>query len=323
MPTQGKRPPQLEYGIGEVGDDRLRPQPPSPSTKAATLVGRGARLDAADYLWRLHRGDGTTLDTDFSGEVPRASPVTLLATCGHRTSAARVADLLKLAGSTVTPVLQCWGIDGTWGRCGENYVQARRVAAPLGEAIRAAAAEVVAGDCHLANGAVLQETGRMPVHPLQVLARAYGIAPGSSRDRHGAECSARAGRHCRRAGLRRGGTNFGPRRRPQAASAGPVGPVVSLVFENRETIRFQVQEMARVEGLQTDAAVQSELDTYNTLIPEPGHLSATMFIELVSRPRWRSGCRHWSASSGRWSCASARGTAPTEWRRGAKPTRAS
>ena len=62
----------------------------------------------------------------------------------------------------------------------------------------------------------------------------------------------------------------------------PVGPVVSLVFENRETIRFQVQEMARVEGLQTDAAVQSELDTYNTLIPEPGHLSATMFIELVS-----------------------------------------
>ena len=133
--------------------------------------------DAADYLWRLHRGDGTSLDTDFSGEVPQS--IACHAPCHLRAQniGLRSRDLLKLAGSTVPPVLQCSGIDGTWGRRGENYLQARRVAAPLGEAIRAAAAEVVAGDCHLANGAILQETGRMPVHPLQVLARAYGIAP--------------------------------------------------------------------------------------------------------------------------------------------------
>jgi glycerol-3-phosphate dehydrogenase subunit C len=133
--------------------------------------------DAADYLWRLHRGDGTTLDTGFSGEVPQS--VVYHAPCHLRAQniGLRSRDLLKLAGSTVTPVLQCSGIDGTWGLRGENYLQARRVAAPLGEAIRAAAAEVVAGDCHLANGAILQETGRMPLHPLQVLARAYGIAP--------------------------------------------------------------------------------------------------------------------------------------------------
>jgi hypothetical protein len=62
-----------------------------------------------------------------------------------------------------------------------------------------------------------------------------------------------------------------------------VGPVVTMVFENRETIRFQVQEMARAERLATDAAIQTELDTYNALIPGPGHLSATMFIELTSR----------------------------------------
>jgi glycerol-3-phosphate dehydrogenase subunit C len=60
---------------------------------------------------------------------------------------------------------------------GENYLLARQVAAPLGDAIREAALEVVAGDCHLANGAILQETGRLALHPLQVLARAYGIAP--------------------------------------------------------------------------------------------------------------------------------------------------
>jgi hypothetical protein len=62
-----------------------------------------------------------------------------------------------------------------------------------------------------------------------------------------------------------------------------VGPVVSVVFENRDTIRFQVQEMARAERLATDAALQAELDIYNVLIPEVGHLSATLYVELTSR----------------------------------------
>ncbi len=68
-----------------------------------------------------------------------------------------------------------------------------------------------------------------------------------------------------------------------------VGPVVSLVFENRDTIRFQVQEMARAERLISDSAIQTELDTYNPLIPAAGQLRATLFIELTSREemeRW-------------------------------------
>ena len=62
-----------------------------------------------------------------------------------------------------------------------------------------------------------------------------------------------------------------------------VGPIVTLVFENRDTIRFQIQEMARAERMLTDEAIQTELDIYNPLIPEPGSLSATMFIELTSK----------------------------------------
>jgi hypothetical protein len=42
-------------------------------------------------------------------------------------------------------------------------------------AIEAAGNDVIAGDCHLANGGILQETGHLPVHPLQLLARAYAI----------------------------------------------------------------------------------------------------------------------------------------------------
>ena len=62
-----------------------------------------------------------------------------------------------------------------------------------------------------------------------------------------------------------------------------VGPFVTLVFENRDTIRFQIQEMARVERILTDDGIQTELDVYNPLIPDPGSLSATLFIELTSK----------------------------------------
>ena len=61
-----------------------------------------------------------------------------------------------------------------------------------------------------------------------------------------------------------------------------VGQVITLVFENRDTIRFQIQEMARVEKLISDEAIAGELRAYNPLIPEPGSLSATLFIELTS-----------------------------------------
>jgi len=66
-----------------------------------------------------------------------------------------------------------------------------------------------------------------------------------------------------------------------------VGPLVTMLFENRETIRFQVQEMVRVEKMLSDEQVQGELDVYNPLIPEPGELSATLFIELTSEAAMR------------------------------------
>jgi hypothetical protein len=61
-----------------------------------------------------------------------------------------------------------------------------------------------------------------------------------------------------------------------------VGPFLTLVFENRDTIRFQIQEMARAEKILTDEGIQTELDVYNPLIPEPGTLRATLFIELTN-----------------------------------------
>lgn len=63
-----------------------------------------------------------------------------------------------------------------------------------------------------------------------------------------------------------------------------VGPIVTFVFENRTTVRFQIQEMARAERMLTDAAIEAELAVYNSLLPGNGELSATLFLELTDRP---------------------------------------
>jgi len=49
------------------------------------------------------------------------------------------------------------------------------VAGALGDRIEQAGGDLVAGDCHFANTVIVEQTGRVPRHPLQVLARAYGI----------------------------------------------------------------------------------------------------------------------------------------------------
>ena len=67
----------------------------------------------------------------------------------------------------------------------------------------------------------------------------------------------------------------------------PLGPLMTLVFERFDTVRFQVQEMARVEKIISDEAIQTELDIYNRLLPAAGELSATLFIELTTEDALR------------------------------------
>jgi hypothetical protein len=66
-----------------------------------------------------------------------------------------------------------------------------------------------------------------------------------------------------------------------------LGPVVTLMFENRVTMRSQIHEMIRAEKVVRDEQVLEELNAYNPLIPEPGQLSATLFVELVTEDEMR------------------------------------
>ncbi|MCS6957882.1 MAG: DUF3501 family protein [Aquificaceae bacterium] len=59
-----------------------------------------------------------------------------------------------------------------------------------------------------------------------------------------------------------------------------IEPWIHLVFENRETVWFQIQEMIRSERMVKEEEIQQEIDVYNELIPDKNELSITMFIEI-------------------------------------------
>jgi len=66
-----------------------------------------------------------------------------------------------------------------------------------------------------------------------------------------------------------------------------VGDKVTLVFENRDTMIFQIQEMVRAENISDLDKIREEIDVYNELIPEPGELSATLFLEIEDQTHLR------------------------------------
>jgi len=66
-----------------------------------------------------------------------------------------------------------------------------------------------------------------------------------------------------------------------------VGDYITLVFENHETVLFQIQEMLRAERITDIDKIRFEIDTYNELIPEDGELSTTLLIEITEQEQIR------------------------------------
>ena len=132
--------------------------------------------DAAEYLITIHTTEGKSLDTNFKGIIPET--VTYHTPCHLRAQniGLKSRDLMKLTGAKIKLVQQCSGIDGMWGLRAENAQLSIPIAEKLGKMITEANGDVVTGDCHLANTAINEQTGNKPVHPLQVVARAYGFA---------------------------------------------------------------------------------------------------------------------------------------------------
>jgi glycerol-3-phosphate dehydrogenase subunit C len=149
-------------------------------TDAARKVAAATR-DADEHLVALHKAG--QLSTEFPGQtwqqITWHQPCHLQA----QQTGPRGRDLMRLTGATVTTTTRCSGIDGTWGLREENVEMAKQIAQPLVRDIQKGfdraeadgATHLVAGDCHLANGVIVEQTGAVPLHPVQVLARAYGL----------------------------------------------------------------------------------------------------------------------------------------------------
>lgn len=61
-----------------------------------------------------------------------------------------------------------------------------------------------------------------------------------------------------------------------------LGEHVTLIFENEALMRYQIQEMLRVEKIFESEGIQDELDAYNPLVPDGSNFKATMMIEYTS-----------------------------------------
>src|SRR5262245_40878138 len=62
-----------------------------------------------------------------------------------------------------------------------------------------------------------------------------------------------------------------------------LGEHMSAVFENRDSVRFQIQEMLRTERITSEPGILHEIETYNELLPGPGELSLTFFVDTPDR----------------------------------------
>ncbi|MFK7918882.1 MAG: heterodisulfide reductase-related iron-sulfur binding cluster [Ilumatobacter sp.] len=145
------------------------------SSESDAMLVAARTHDANAYLMQLHREDDYVLDTDFDGETHRR--ITYQVPSHIRAGAAGVPgrDLMKLTGARVHLVQQSSGVEGIWGLRAGNEAAGGDAGARLAELVERAGADAVAADCHFAHGVIAEHTGVATTHPLQIVARAYGI----------------------------------------------------------------------------------------------------------------------------------------------------
>lgn len=72
-----------------------------------------------------------------------------------------------------------------------------------------------------------------------------------------------------------------------------VGDYLTFLFENHDTMLYQIQEMMRAEQLVKEADIQHEIDTYNDVLGSPGELPCTLLIEIDDRGEREKLLRRW------------------------------
>jgi glycerol-3-phosphate dehydrogenase subunit C len=135
----------------------------------------GATVDVMEFLEQLRREK--TLSLDFAKGLGLVAYHAACHLRAQKIGYPSVRVLTALPDTEVEVVEQCSAVDGTWGMKTQHYEQGRRYAQKLVRGIEAAKPAVVVTDCALAARRILAENERVPLHPVEAMAEAYGIAP--------------------------------------------------------------------------------------------------------------------------------------------------
>jgi glycerol-3-phosphate dehydrogenase subunit C len=142
-------------------------------------------FDLMEYLDDLRKTK--TLDRSFQAGIGK---VAYHAPCHLRAQKIGVpgARLLGLLPDTEVEVVeQCSAVDGTWGMKAQYYATGRKYAQKLVRGMDGAEANVAVSDCSLAALRIAKETGKSVLHPIELIARAYGIAVAEGQNPHALE----------------------------------------------------------------------------------------------------------------------------------------
>ena len=142
-----------------------------PDSEAKEIA--SATFDLSEFLMKRH-AEGK-LSTEF---VKPAGKVTYHVACHLKVQdiGFKSRDLLALVpGTEIETVEKCTGHDGTWSMKTEYFPMSMQVGAAAFRQIEAAGGDAVATDCPLAGIQIRQGTGRVPRHPIEILADCYGL----------------------------------------------------------------------------------------------------------------------------------------------------
>ena len=149
-------------------------------------------FDLCEYLMLLHKQG--KLARDFVGPVPRQVAYHLPCHLKAQNIGYKSRDLLRLLpGAQVELVDRCSGMDGTWGVKSQFYSLSSKIADRLVEEARRTQPEVIVSDCSLAALQIEDRSGLRPLHPVEVLCRAYGLeTPPQGKSSDATDSSARS-----------------------------------------------------------------------------------------------------------------------------------
>jgi glycerol-3-phosphate dehydrogenase subunit C len=134
----------------------------------------GAMLDVMELLDQQRRDK--TLARNFAKGLGRVAYQAACHLRAQKVGYPAVRVLSAVPDTEVEVIEQCSAVDGTWGMKAQHYEQGRRYAQKLVREIGAVEASVVVTDCALSGRRILAENNRAPLHPVEALAEAYGVA---------------------------------------------------------------------------------------------------------------------------------------------------